>query len=121
MRQHRRRGWKVLPDFPSTASRNKQRQEQQYLGCRDEIDAYSFNIACELNDKFDSKHSKISKYLNTNQKNLRKRRDLYTMYLTAFGHDHNHIVIKRLKKKVVSYLPQAIAGKPYRNSDWIGY
>lgn len=121
MRQHRRRGWKVLPDYPSTSSRQKRREEQKYLGCRDEIDAYAFNAACELNDKFSSHRIKIVNYLNQNHKGYTPRNSSYLMYLNAFGHDHNHPIIKKLKTKIVSYLPQAEIGKPFRTSDWIGY
>lgn len=121
MRQHRRRNWKITPDFPSTANRLKQRQEQQYLGCRDEVDAYAFNIACELYDKFDGSEKKAIRYLNEDQKGLNRRHNCYRMYLIAFGHDHNHPVMKQLKKKIVSYWPQVKTGKPYRNSEWINY
>ena len=54
MRQYRRRNFKELPDYASTAARQSKRKEQSYLGNSDEIDAYSFNIACELLDKFSS-------------------------------------------------------------------
>lgn len=121
MRQHRRRNWRVLPAFPSTASRTKIREEQEYLGCRDEIDAYSFNIACELHDKFNGNQNKIIKHLNRQPKTLTTVKDTYSLYLKVFGYDHNHLVIKHLKKKIVSYLPQAVVGKPYRNSEWINY
>jgi hypothetical protein len=43
------------------------------------------------------------------------------MYLKAFGHDHNHPIIKQVKKKVASYWPMAKVGKPYRNSEWINH
>ena len=121
MRQYRRRNWRVIPDYPSTAKRIEQREEQSYLGCRDEIDAYSFNIACELMDKFNFSEKQVIKYMNEDQRGLRRRHSSYRMYLKAFAHDHNHPVIKRLKKKVVSYIPQAKVGKPYRNSEWINY
>ncbi len=121
MRQHRRRDWKTTPDFPSTANRQKQREEQEYLGCRDEIDAYAFNIACELHDKFNGNYKKVVKYLNENQKGTNRRHNCYRMYLIAFGHDHNHPVIKQVKKKIVSYWPQTKTWKPYRNSEWINH
>lgn len=121
MRQHRRRDWRIIPNYPSTARRIKQRIEQEYLGCRDEIDAYSFNIACELYDKFHGRKGQIIKYMNENQKGLKRRHNGYRMYLNAFGHDHSHPIIKHLKKKVVSYLPQAAIGKPYKNGEWINY
>jgi hypothetical protein len=120
MRQHRRRNWKVLPDFPSTASRTKQREEQKYLGCRDEVDAYAFNAACELTDMFSNKKTKIVNYINQDHKG-RNVKNCYLTYLKAFGHDHNHPVVKNLKKKIVSYLPQSEVGKPYKNSDWINH
>jgi hypothetical protein len=120
MRQHRRRNWRTTPDFPSTASRTKQREEQGYLGCRDEIDAYAFNAACELHEMFSGKRLKIVNYINQNHKG-RYTKNCCIMYLKAFGHDHGHPVIKHFKKKVVSYLPQAEVGKPYRNSEWINH
>jgi hypothetical protein len=45
MRQFRRRNFKQLPDYASNAEKSEIREEQEYLGCKDEIDAYSFNIA----------------------------------------------------------------------------
>lgn len=121
MRQYRRRNWRVIPDYPSTAKRTAQREEQSYLGCRDEIDAYAFNIACELMDRFDFSEKKVFQYINENRIGTGRKHNSYKMYLKAFSYDHRHPVIKRLKKKVVSYLPQARSGKPYRNSEWINY
>ena len=119
MRQFRKRKFKPLPDYASTASRTKQRNEQSYLGNNDEIDAYAFNIACELGDKFNGNTRKIVNYLNENQKGLRRVHNSYRMYLKAFGHDHNHPVIQHVKKRVVYYLPKAKLGRPFRKSEWI--
>lgn len=119
MRQFRRRKFKNLPDYPSNASRSAQREEQRYIGNSDEIDAYSFNIACELMDQFKNDPLKIIKYLNSDQKRSRKKFNTWKMYLRAFDHDHDHPIIKRVKKKVIRYLPLAEIGKPYRNQDWI--
>lgn len=119
MRQYRRRKFKILPDYASTAEKQELRQEQGYLGCSDEIDAYSFNIACELHDKFKGDSAEIINYLNENQKGKRRRHNSWRMYLKAFQHDHNHPIIQRVKSKVVRYLPFAEIGKPYRNKDWI--
>ena len=121
MRQYRRRNFKQLPDYASTAEKTEKRQEQSYLGCSDEIDAYAFNIACELNDRFNSNQKQIQLYLGENQKGLRRKHNSWRMYLKAFDHDHDHPIIKRLKKKVIRYLPYAEIGKPYRNKDWIRY
>jgi hypothetical protein len=119
MRQYRRRKFKSLPDYDSNAEKTEQRQEQEYLGCSDEIDAYGFNIACELMGKFNNDHQSIIAYLNEQQKGLRRRHNSWRMYLKAFDHNHNHPIIKRVKTKVIRYLPYAELGKPYRNKDWI--
>jgi hypothetical protein len=119
MRQFRRRKFKNLPDYPSNASRSAQREEQSYIGNSDEIDAYGFNIACELMDQFNNDTSKIIKYLNLDQKGSRTKFNTWKMYLRAFDHEHDHPIIKRVKKKVIRYLPLAEIGKPYRNQDWI--
>jgi hypothetical protein len=119
MRQFRRRKFKFLPDYPSNAEKTEQRDEQSYLGNSDEIDAYGFNIACELTDKFKGNQERIIKYLSENQKNKKRKYNSWRMYHKAFNYDHSHPVIKRLKKKVIRYLPHAAIGKPYKNKDWI--
>lgn len=119
MRQYRRRKFKDLPDYASTAEKTEQRQEQEYLGNSDEIDAYSFNIACELMGKFKNNPNQVIRYLNEDQKGLRRRHNGWRMYLKAFDHDHDHPIIKRTKKKIIKYLPHSLVGKPYRNKDWI--
>lgn len=119
MRQYRRRKFKVLPAYYSTAEKIEQQEEQSYLGCSDEIDAYGYNIACELLWKFNNNSDKVIEYLNEDQQGKRRNHNSWRMYLKAFNHDHEHPVIKRVKRKVVKYLPNAIYGKPYRNKDWI--
>lgn len=119
MRQYRRRKFKVLPEYNSTAQRTRQREEQIYLGCSDEIDAYGFNIACELLWKFKNDTDKVFEYLDEDQRGKRRNHNSWRMYLKAFNHDHEHPIIKRVKQKVVKYLPHAMYGKPYRNRDWI--
>jgi len=121
MRQFRRRNFKQLPDYASNAEKSKIREEQEYLGCSDEIDAYGFNIACELMEKFGKNRIQVINYLNENQKGKKRRYNSWRMYLKAFEHDHNHQIIQRVKKKVVRYLPATEAGKPYRNKDWINW
>jgi hypothetical protein len=119
MRQYRSRKFKELPDYASTAEKTEQRQEQEYLGNPDEIDAYGFNIACELMDKFNGNEKQVIRYLSEDQRGLRRRHNCWRMYLKAFNHDHNHVIIKRLKKKVMRYIPYAELGRPYRSKDWI--
>lgn len=119
MRQYRRRKFKDLPDYASAAEKTEQREEQTYLGNTDEIDAYGFNIACELLLKFKNDTNKVIEHLNEDQRGKRRKHDSWRMYLKAFNHDHEHPIIKRVKQKVVRYLPNALYGKPYRNRDWI--
>lgn len=119
MRQFRKRNFKFLDDYDSTASRTKIREAQSYFGCPDEIDAYSFNIACELYDKFKGDTDLILKYLDEDQKGKRRKYNCWRTYLKAFQHDHNHPVIQKVKRKVVKYLPMAKTGKPFKNNEWI--
>lgn len=118
MRQYRRRNWKELPSYQSNAAKSDQRREQEYLGCSDEIDAYSFNIACELVDKF--KNSKdIANYISKKHRKGRLKSSSLRMYLKAFDYNTSHTIIRKLKKRVIGYIPNAELGKPYRNRDWI--
>lgn len=119
MRQYRRRDFKSLPNYASAASSGKIRAEQEYLGCSDEIDAYGFNIACELLDKYKGNHRAIIQHLDIDLKGNKSFGGSWKMYLKAFGHDHNHEIIKRVKKKVIRYLPRAEVGKPFKSRDWI--
>lgn len=119
MRQYRRREFKVLPDYESNAERTEQRQEQSYLGCTDEIDAYSFNIACELIDKFGLDYPAIIEYVGAKHWKGKLKSSSLKMYLKAFEYNHDHQIIKRLKKRIVRYLPNAELGRPYRTTDWI--
>lgn len=119
MRQYRRREFKVLPDYESHADLDELRQEQSYFGCTDEIDAYSFNIACELLDKFKNNSESVIEYLGKNHRKGRLQSHSLRLYLKAFEYDHNHLIIKRLKKRIIRYLPNAQIGKPYRTADWI--
>lgn len=121
MRQYRRRSFKSLPNYNSTALKRKVREEQEYLGHSDEVDAYGFNIACELLIKYKGDRTKVAHHLDLDLSRCRKSGGCWKMYLKAFGHDHNHEVIKKLKKKVIRYLPRAEEGRPFKNSDWICY
>jgi hypothetical protein len=120
MRQYRRRGYKDIPGYDSTAKLARKRNEQIYLGHSDEIDAYSFNIACQLLDRFNGDKKSIVNYLNSDLEDKRLKRDGFKMYLDAFDHNHSHRVIRKLKKKVMNYIPNAVEiAKPYKTSDWL--
>lgn len=122
MRQFRRRRFEFSPDYQSDAEIKELQEQQKYFGSKDEIDAYAFNIACELLDNLNGDKKAIVKHVN--KKNIKtnyiKSPSLKT-YLQIFEHDHNHDIIISLKKKVIKYLPNAELGKPYRNKNWIDY
>jgi hypothetical protein len=119
MRQYRRRNFKSLPNYASTASSSRRRDEQEYLGCSDEIDAYGFNIACELLEKYNGDYRQVVQHLDLDLSRCKKSSNSWKMYLKAFEHDHNHEIIKRVKQKVIRYLPRAVEGRPFKSRDWI--
>jgi hypothetical protein len=119
MRQARKRKFKSLPGYSSTAESTKQRVEQEYLGDNDEIDAYAFNMACELDEKFNGDMRRIVDYLNEDQKGKRRNYDTWRTYLRAFNWDQNHRIIKRIKKRSIYYLSRTQVSKPYQCKDWI--
>lgn len=118
MRQYRRRKFKYIPDYESTAERRDQRVEQSYLGCHDEIDAHGFNIACELLDKCYTQKAAAKYLVKKHHRGVLKSISL-RMYLKAFDYNHNHHIIKKLKKRTIMYLPKAELGRPYLTKDWI--
>ncbi len=118
MRQWRRRNYKAIPGYESSAAFASKRKEQNYLGHPDEIDAYAFNIAIYLNTKL-KRERDIVNYLNRDTSDKRLAMNSYIWYLRTFDNNHNHKVIKRLKKKIIYYLPNAKLGKPYKTSDWL--
>ena len=119
MRQARKRKFKDLPGYSSTAESTKQRQEQEYLGDNDEIDAYAFNMACELHEKFRGDMKLIVNYLNEEQKGKRRHFDTWRTYLKTFNWDQNHRIVKRIKKRSIYYLSKTQISKPYHSKDWI--
>lgn len=118
MRQYRIRNFNSIPDYPSTVECAKQRADQRYYGNRDEIDAYGFNLACELYDRFGTNFKQAIDYLE-NGSHKRNKRSVYYSYLKAFDFNYNHKVIKRLKKRARRYLPYAVIGKPFKTADWL--
>lgn len=120
LRQYRRRNYKEIQGFQSHAESRKKQLEQEYLGHTDEIDAYAFNISCELTDIFHGSKKEIISYINKNKLNdNRLKKTTYRMYLKAFDYNHSHCIIKKLKKRIIHYLPYAEIGKPYKTTDWL--
>jgi len=119
MSQFRKKNFLVCPPYRSCARQVKIRAAQEYLGKFDEIDAYAFNIVDELADRFGLDQSKIIGYINSDQRNRRQRNNSWLIYIRAFEHDHNHPVIRRLKKRVVKYLNRIHTGRPYDVNPWL--
>jgi hypothetical protein len=119
MQQARKRKFKNLPGYSSTAESTKQRQEQEYLGDPDEIDAYAFNMACELNEKFNGDLSQIVSYFDEPQKGKRRYYNTWRMYLKAFDWDSDHRIIRRLKKRCIYYLSRSQISRPIQPGYWI--
>lgn len=119
MRQYRRRSFYSIPPYISKSVFKEQREEQQYLGSTDEIDAYSFNIACELLQKFRNNKSYVLRYLEKHHSICCLKTNNWLIYLAAFGYNVDHTIIQRLKKRVIRHLPNAAMGKPYKTANWL--
>jgi hypothetical protein len=119
MSQFRKKNFLVCSEYRSYARRVKTREAQEYLGKFDEIDAYAFNIVDELADRFGTDRSRIVAYINSDQRYRRQRNNSWLIYIRAFEHDHNHPVIRRLKKRVVKYLDRIHTGRPYDVNPWL--
>lgn len=116
MRQYRTRQFKDIPGYLSTAYYARDRKEQEYYGHPDEMGAFAFNIACELHDKFGNDFDAAKHYLDGNLAK-RAKRSTYHKYLKTFDWNHNHPVIRAMKKKIIRNLPYAQIGKPFKTPD----
>ena len=120
MRQFRARGFKSIPGYQSTAESTKQRKEQEYYGDTDEMGAFSFNIACEMIDRFGYEPTVIKQYMDTNTAR-RHKNSWWFNYLKYFNWEHDHRIIRRMKQKVMHQLENAYIGKPFKTNDWLTY
>lgn len=95
--QHRSRFWEdTWFDDPDDA--------EAYLSHKDEIDAYSYNIANELLDYADIKQV-LTILNNPSTIKIEHSVNLF-VYMQTFEYNSNHPVIKRLLKKITKLLPQ---------------
>lgn len=120
MRQYRSRNFKEIPGYLSTAYYAKDRKEQEYYGHKDEMGAFSFNIACELYDKFGDDITSVKKYLDSNLAKKSTRLS-WNKFLNAFDWNHNHTVVRSMKKKIIRNFPYAIIGKPFKTPNHLTY
>jgi len=96
-RQSRSRYWEDPFD-------NDSENVVKYLSNKDEIDAYSYNIANELLDYAD-RQTILTLLQDPNKIKIEHSVNLWS-YLTVFDRDYEHPVIKRLIQKVIKVLPQ---------------
>jgi hypothetical protein len=120
MRQYRSRNFKDIPGYESTAYYHKQRVNQEYYGDRDEMGAFSFNIACDMIDRFGLDKPAIQKYMDSMQAKKHKK-TTYHRYLAAFDWNHNHPKIRQMKKKIANQLDYAYVGKPFKTTNHLTY
>jgi len=120
VRQYRTRSFKDIPGYESTAYYARDRREQEYYGHKDEMGAFSFNIACELYDKFGDNFDAAKHYLDTNLAK-RAKKTCWHKYMKTFDWNHTHPVIRSMKKKIIRNLPYAQIGKPFKTPDHLTY
>jgi len=119
MRQYRSRNFKDIPGYESTAELRKQKVDQEYYGHRDEMGAHSFNIACELIDKFGYDPVAISNYMDTIPRRVKK--STFARFLKSFDYNHDHIKVRQIKQKVLKQLEYAAIGKPFKTNTHLTY
>ena len=119
MRQYRSRNFKDIPGYESTAYYHRQRVDQEYYGHRDEMGAFSFNIACDMLDRFGYNPWAIRLYMD----NLtsRTRKGTFTKFLATFDWDHDHVKVRQMKQKVLRQLEYAAIGRPFKTTTHLTY
>lgn len=102
MKQSRARDFLEVDDMAYTQVEDEMLEAQLYLGAADEIDAYGYNIACELLDKCDLQTS-LKKLENISKIQIEDSVNLWA-YLHAFAKDTSHPVLRKLMKRVYKNL-----------------
>ena len=120
MRQYRSRKFKDIPGYESTAYYHKQRQDQEYYGHRDEMGAFSFNIACDMLDRFGYDPVEIRNYMDS-MRAKRHKHSSYCKFLTAFDWDHSHKKVRQMKQKILKQLEYAAIGRPFKTTTHLTY
>ena len=118
-RQYRSRNFKDIPGYESTAYYHRQRVDQEYYGHRDEMGAHSFNIACEMIDRFGYDPVAIRHYMDT--LTSRTKKGTFTKFLATFDGDHDHVKVRQMKKKVLRQLEYAVIGRPFKTNTHLTY
>ena len=119
-RPYRARNFKDIPGFESTAYYAKDRREQEYYGHRDEMGAHSFNLAQDMIDKFGFDIKAIKDYLDSPVPK-RVRPNGWGRFMKAFEYNHSHSKVVQMKRKIMSQLEYAYAGKPFKTTNHLTY
>jgi hypothetical protein len=119
-RQYRARNFKDIPGFESTAYYAKDRREQEYYGHRDEMGAHAFNLAQDMIDKFGFDTKAIKDYLDSPLPK-RVRPNGWGRFMKAFEYNHSHPKVIQMKRKIMSQLEYAYAGKPFKTTNHLTY
>ena len=119
MRQYRSRNFKDIPGYESTAYYHRQRMDQEYYGHRDEMGAHSFNIACELLDRFGYDPVSIRHHMDTITPRIKK--STFAKFIATFDWDHDHVKVRQMKKKVLKQLEYAAYGRPFKTTTHLTY
>jgi hypothetical protein len=120
MRQYRSRNFKFIPGYESTAYYRKQRDDQEYFGHRDEMGAFSFNMACDMIDKFGYDPAAISHYMDSMQPKRHKNKT-FSKFMAAFDWNHKHTKVRQMKRKVLKQLEYAAIGRPFKTNSYLTY
>ena len=115
--QYRRRGFKKQREFkPIKGLSDKVKKSREYLGNDDEIEAYAKNIASELVRKTDKETALTLLRMAGKTAQYREKENLLSpnlfAYFSVFNFDSSHPVIKKLLKKIWSYIK---TGEVYAN------
>lgn len=119
-RQYRARNFKAIPGYESTAYYAKDRAMQEYYGDRDEMGAHSFNLACDMIDKFGWDTRAIKDYLDSPVPK-RVRPNGWGRFIKAFEYNHSHPKVRQMKRKIMNQLEYAYAGKPFKTTNHLTY
>jgi hypothetical protein len=120
MRQYRSRNFKCIPGYESTAYYRKQRDDQEYFGHRDEMGAFSFNMASDMVDKFGYNPLAVKHYMDSRQAK-RHKKSSFCKFMAAFDWNHNHIKVRQMKLKILKQLEYAAIGKPFKTTNYLTY
>jgi hypothetical protein len=120
MRQYRSRNFKDIPGYESTAHYHKQRLDQEYYGNRDEMGAFSFNIACDMLDRFGYDPKEIKNYMDS-MRAKRHKHSSYNKFLATFDWNHDHVKVRQMKHKILKQLEYAYIGRPFKTTTHLTY